>query len=69
MKKNRTDYTIRPNKQRNREHLGLWDVMVGRVELISTERSEKEAQDMADRLNKDSYALERGQTRQDRWGA
>jgi hypothetical protein len=69
MKKNRNDYTICPNTQRNREGQGLWNVMAGRVDLVSIERSEKEAQDMADRLNADSYALERNQTRLDRWGS
>ncbi len=66
MKAPRQDYSIRPNRQTQRVQTDLWDVVSGRRDLITTAQSEADAQEIADRLNMDPYALMRGQTRADR---
>ena len=65
MKAPRQDYSIRPNRQTQRVQTDLWDVVSGRRDLITTAQSEADAQEIADRLNMDPYALMRGQTRAD----
>lgn len=69
MTKIRTDYGIRPNNQTNRENQNLWDVIEAGKTLITIAKSEEQAQAIADRLNLDPYALDRGQTRLDRGGS
>jgi len=67
MKKTRNDFTVRPNQQSQRveSQPDLWDVVIGRSELITTVQGQEGAQAVADMLNKDCYALYRGQTRAD----
>tara|TARA_R110000850_G_C9815170_1_gene451881 strand:+ start:147 stop:368 length:222 start_codon:yes stop_codon:yes gene_type:complete len=69
MKSLRNDYTIRPNTQSRREAQGLWDVVVAQSILVTVAKSEEAAQDIADRLNIDAFALGRGDTRADRIAA
>jgi len=69
MNKQRNDFTVRPNRQTDRLQTDLWDVVVGRVELVTTAQSQALAQDLADRLNVDPWALGRGQTRAEMYGA
>ena len=67
MKPPRNDFKIRPNRQTQRKQTDLWDVVSGGGrDLVTTARSEQAAQDIADLLNVDPYALDRGQTRKDR---
>lgn len=60
------DFTIRPNGQSHRAQTDLWDVVLGGSRHVTTACSEAEAQAVADRLNEDPWALNRGQTRADR---
>lgn len=64
----RKDHTIRPNTQDERSQTDLWDVWCA-GELIATQVGEAAAQEMADRLNLDPFAMDRGQTRLDLGGA
>jgi|AntRauMFilla1563_2_1112583.scaffolds.fasta_scaffold35135_3 glycosyltransferase A (GT-A) superfamily protein (DUF2064 family) len=67
MKAPRKDFTIRPNDQpQRREQINLWDVVIGKVELITTCRSELDAQQLADKLNIDPWYLSRGDKLADR---
>jgi|TARA_R110000851_G_scaffold176007_1_gene322505 hypothetical protein len=66
MKPPRNDYTVRRNTQSHRQAQGLWDVVMARSVLITIAKSEEAAQDIADRLNIDPSALDRGDTRADR---
>ena len=51
--------TLQPNVQ-------LWQVRSGRTDVVTTSRSEEEARQTAERLNKDPYYLGRGMTQSDR---
>ena len=53
----RNDYNIRPNRQHQRLQTDLWDVIGGGVIVITTQGKEK-AQDIANRLNQNPYALD-----------
>jgi hypothetical protein len=66
MKPPRNDFKIRPNRQTQRLQKDLWDVVCAGRDHITTARSQEAAQEIADRLNMDPYALDRGQTRADR---
>ena len=66
MKPPRNDFKIRPNRQTQRLQKDLWDVISGGRYNVTTARSQEAAQDIADRLNMDPYALDRGQTLDDR---
>jgi hypothetical protein len=60
------DYSVRPNTQTHRQSQELWDVVVAKSILVTSTRTEAEACSIADRLNIDPDALNRGQTRADR---
>ena len=63
----RTDFTIRPNTQSQREnYMELWDVIVGSSDHVITCNGQIAAQKIADQLNIDPYYLDRGQTKADR---
>jgi hypothetical protein len=57
MAKVRNDYTIRKNRQHQRMQEDLWDVIGGGRIMITTQGKEN-AQEVANRLNKDPYALD-----------
>ena len=63
MTHNRHDFSIQLNTQKNRKQEGLWNVVTA-SRLITTARSEGEAQRIADNLNADPWYLDRGQTRE-----
>lgn len=58
------DFKVIENSQSQRTQPDLWDVITGRQRVVTIQGKEK-AQEIADRLNQDPYALDRGQTRAD----
>mgnify|MGYP003647972485 CR=1 FL=1 len=59
-----TDYTVVETTDKNQNP--RWHVLVAREIVVSIYRTLEEATDVANRLNIDPYALDRGFTRADR---
>lgn len=66
MKKSRSDYKIRPYRTNLNPERQLWQIYIGKDELITTCRSLEEAEKTVAALDVDPWALNRGNTQADR---
>lgn len=66
MKKSRSDYKIRPYRNNLNPERQLWQIYIGKDELITTCRSLEQAEQTVAALNADPWALSRGNTQADR---
>jgi|TARA_R110000868_G_scaffold391083_1_gene660981 hypothetical protein len=67
MAKVRNDYTVA--EQIDRQGRKVYKVLIAKSEVISTCRTLEAAQEMANKLNIDPWALDRGNTRAERVAA